>query len=201
MLSTVSLNSSMVSDPGSFAEEASPYRKYVEKHLKARGIRKTLSALHRITRGSLHRAKIALEKPNPAKFESNDLLSPNRASYPPHLEERLSSLPNHSEDDLELAKYGCWSEDFQAMNLPSFRAVYLFLCRVPRDIVHECLKIRLEQKPAQPSEWSLKQLMRECKEALRWGELVLGRVGIGKVIWANVGMDGVFRNCAQVGCS
>ena len=158
----------MVSDPGSFAEAASPYRKYVEKHLKARGIRKTLSALHRITRGPLHRAKIALEKPNPAKFESNDLLSPNRADYPPHLEERLSSLPTHSEDDLDLAKYGCWSEQFQAMNLPSFRAVYLFLCRVPRDIVHECLKIRLEQKPAEPSEWSLKQLMRECKEALRY---------------------------------
>ena len=167
MLSTGSLNSSMVSDPGSFADAASPYRKYVEKHLKARGIRKTLSALHRITRGPLHRAKIALEKPNPAKFESNDLLSPNRADYPPHLEERLSSLPTHSEDDLELAKYGCWSEQFQAMNLPSFRAVYLFLCRVPRDIGHECLKIRLEQKPAEPSEWSLKQLMRECKEALR----------------------------------
>ena len=26
------------------------------------------------------------------------------------------------------------------MNLPSFRAVYLFLCRVPKDIILECLK-------------------------------------------------------------
>ena len=31
-------------------------------------------------------------------------------------------------------------------------------------------QIRLEQKPAEPSEWSLKQLMRECKEALRYGQ-------------------------------
>ena len=56
------------------------------------------------------------------------------------------------------------------MNLPSFRAVYLFLCRVPRDIILECLKIRLEQKPLEPSELSIRQLMRECKEALRWWE-------------------------------
>ena len=34
MLSTGSLNSSMVSEPGSFSEATSPYRKYVEKHLK-----------------------------------------------------------------------------------------------------------------------------------------------------------------------
>ena len=33
MLSTGSLNSSMVSEPGSFSEATSPYRKYVEKNL------------------------------------------------------------------------------------------------------------------------------------------------------------------------
>ncbi len=53
------------------------------------------------------------------------------------------------------------------MRLPSFRAPYLFLCRAPLDVVHECLRIRLEQKPEQPSELSIRQLMRECKEALR----------------------------------
>merc|ERR1719471_628958 len=46
-------------------------------------------------------------------------------------------------------------------------AVYLFLCKVPKDIILECLKIRLEQKPLEPSELSIRQLMRECKEALR----------------------------------
>ena len=56
---------------------------------------------------------------------------------------------------------------FKAMNLPSFRAVYLFLCRVPKDIILECLKIRLEQKPLEPSELSIRQLMRECKDALK----------------------------------
>ena len=56
----------------------------------------------------------------------------------------------------------------QEINLPSFRAVYLFLCRVPKDVINECLKIRLEQKPLEPSELSIRQLMRECKDALRY---------------------------------
>ena len=38
-------------------------RKYVEKLLKTKGIRKTLQGLHKIIRGTLHRAKIALEMP------------------------------------------------------------------------------------------------------------------------------------------
>ena len=53
------------------------------------------------------------------------------------------------------------------MNLPSFRAAYLFLCKISKDIILECLKIRLEQKPVEPSELSIRQLMRECKDALR----------------------------------
>ena len=146
--------------------------------MKAKGIRKTLSTLNRITRGPLHRAKVALEK-----SDSDDLTSTG-GELPPHLEERFSSHPNLSEDNKHLVHYGCWSQQFmvfsisigwvysisshfQDMNLPSFRAVYLFLCRVPKDIILECLKIRLEQKPVEPSELSIRQLMRECKEALR----------------------------------
>ena len=156
-------------------------RKYVEKHLKTKGIRKTLSSLHRLTRGPLHRAKAALEKPY--LFSSDSTLpSNNGPKLHPYLEEKFSSLPNLSEDDKELAECGCWSQQFQvnvligsfslyiyfkAMNLPSFRAVYLFLCRVPKDIILECLKIRLEQKPLEPSELSIRQLMRECKDALK----------------------------------
>ena len=63
----------------------------------------------------------------------------------PHLEERFSSLPALSEDDQELRRFGCWAEQFHAMNLPSFRAVYLFLCRVPKDIILECLKASVNQ--------------------------------------------------------
>jgi len=145
--------------------DLSPYRRYVEKLLKTKGIRKTLQGLHKIIRGTLHRAKIALERPQGEEEGVNPTGS--YSQYHPHLEERFSSLPSPSDDDVELSGYGCWNPEFKAMNLPSFRATYLFLCRVPRDIMHECLIIRLEQKPLEPSELSIRQLMRECKEALK----------------------------------
>ncbi|XP_023342644.1 mitogen-activated protein kinase kinase kinase 4 isoform X2 [Eurytemora carolleeae] len=154
--------SSHMSD--SYFGEISPYRRYVEKLLKTRGIRKILQGLHKIIRGTLHRAKTALEPPQGLEDPG---AAPAYQPYHPHLEERCSSLPCPSEDDLDLSGFGCWNPEFASMNLPSFRATYLFLCRVPRDIMHECLIIRLEQKPLEPSELSIRQLMRECKEALK----------------------------------
>lgn len=48
-----------------------------------------------------------------------------------------------------------------------FRAAFIFLSRVPLDVIHEFLRIRLEQKPEQPSPLSVRQLMRELREGLR----------------------------------
>lgn len=48
-----------------------------------------------------------------------------------------------------------------------FRAAFVFLSRVPLDVVHEFLRMRLEQKPEQPSPLSVRQLMRELREGLR----------------------------------
>lgn len=77
------------------------------------------------------------------------------------MEERFCSHPVPSEDEKELKTYGVWNPEFVKMNLPSFRAPYLFLCRVPLDVIHECLKIRLEQKPQEPSELSIRQVRKE----------------------------------------
>ena len=60
----------------------------MEKHLKAKGIRKTLSTLNRITRGPLHRAKVALEN-----HDSEDLIITGR-EFPLHLQERFSDCQN-----------------------------------------------------------------------------------------------------------
>lgn len=47
------------------------------------------------------------------------------------------------------------------------RAAFVFLSRVPLDVIHEFLRMRLEQKPEQPSPLSIRQLMRELREGLR----------------------------------
>jgi len=46
-----------------------------------------------------------------------------------------------------LLSHGVSSEQFVDLSLPSFRPTYLFLVRIPLDIIHECLKLRLEQRP------------------------------------------------------
>lgn len=56
---------------------------------------------------------------------------------------------------------------FVDMKLPSFRSTYMLLVRIPLGVVHECLRMRLEQKPEkEPSLLSVRQLMRQCKEVL-----------------------------------
>lgn len=61
-------------------------------------------------------------------------------------------------EDEELKRYGYWSPETQSLKLPSYRAAYLFLARIPLDIVHEFLRIRLETKPKQPSNLSIIQV-------------------------------------------
>lgn len=64
-------------------------------------------------------------------------------------------------------------EDLLNMDLPSFQPAFLKLCRVLLNVIHECLKLRLEQRPAgDPSLLSIKQLVRECKDVLKGGLLM-----------------------------
>jgi len=46
-----------------------------------------------------------------------------------------------------LVSHGVSSPQFVDMSLLSFHPTYLFLVRIPLDIIHECLKLRLEQRP------------------------------------------------------
>lgn len=49
------------------------------------------------------------------------------------------------------------------MDLPSFEPAFLVLCRVLLNVIHECLKLRLEQRPAgEPSLLSIKQVCFSC---------------------------------------
>lgn len=53
-----------------------------------------------------------------------------------------------------------WVQRFEEMGLPSFRPLYLFLVRIPLDVLHEALRLRLEQQPeADPSLLSVRQVI------------------------------------------
>ncbi|XP_034936815.1 mitogen-activated protein kinase kinase kinase 4 [Chelonus insularis] len=120
------------------------YRKYIEEVLKTRGLSKSLNFLERLHTYVLRKANIAL-----TKYENSEMMN------------------EEYEGDKELKRYGMWSAESKALNLPSYASAFIFLSRVPLDVVHEFLRMRLEQKPEQPGPLSIRQLMREMREGLR----------------------------------
>ncbi|XP_054451451.1 mitogen-activated protein kinase kinase kinase 4 isoform X5 [Pteronotus mesoamericanus] len=142
------------------------YRPFVDKALKQMGLRKLILRLHKLMDGSLQRARIALVKNDqPTEFSEfpdpvwgSDYVQLSRS--PPPSEQRCSPVS--------------W-EELKSMDLPSFEPAFRVLCRVLLNVIHECLKLRLEQRPAgEPSLLSIKQvgLVRECKEVLKGGLLM-----------------------------
>ncbi|XP_051868161.1 mitogen-activated protein kinase kinase kinase 4 isoform X2 [Pristis pectinata] len=145
--------------------QMSIYRPFVDKALKQMGLRKLIMRLHKLMDGSLQRARVALEK-DVSTLEFFAVPEPlNCHDYLPVL--------SHTSSCTEQKNSSVSWEQLKAMELPSFQPAYLVLCRVLLNVIHECLKLRLEQRPAgEPSLLSIKQLVRECKEVLKGGLLM-----------------------------
>lgn len=76
------------------------------------------------------------------------------SDYLPELSRHLSSSEAHPELGADQVSW----KDLLDMELPSFQPAFLVLCRVLLNVIHECLKLRLEQRPAgEPSLLSIKQ--------------------------------------------
>ncbi|XP_044277489.1 mitogen-activated protein kinase kinase kinase 4 isoform X6 [Varanus komodoensis] len=140
------------------------YRPFVDKALKQMGLRKLILRLHKLMHGSLQRARMALIKSD-QQLEFSEYPDPILCSdYV-----QLSNSPASSDQKCSTVSW----EELKSMDLPSFEPAFLVLCRVLLNVIHECLKLRLEQRPAgEPSLLSIKQLVRECKEVLKGGLLM-----------------------------
>lgn len=52
-----------------------------------------------------------------------------------------------------------WKDVFRTLGLPSLRELYVFLIRIPLDVTHECIRLRLEHRPTgEPSSLSINQV-------------------------------------------
>lgn len=81
------------------------------------------------------------------------------SDYLPELSRHHESCGGPANPELG-AEHVSW-EDLMGMDLPSFQPAFLVLCRVLLNVIHECLKLRLEQRPAgEPSLLSIKQASR-----------------------------------------
>ncbi|XP_061646262.1 mitogen-activated protein kinase kinase kinase 4 isoform X2 [Phyllopteryx taeniolatus] len=146
------------------------YRPFVDKALKQMGLRKLILRLHKLMDRSLQRSRAALLRHTPA-LEFADF--PDPMLYNDYLPELSRNGSCSGSADPELGADQVSWEDLLDMDLPSFRPAFLVLCRVLLNVIHECLKLRLEQRPAgEPSLLSIHQLVRECKEVLKGGLLM-----------------------------
>uniref|UniRef100_A0A8C1RK58 Mitogen-activated protein kinase kinase kinase 4 n=1 Tax=Cyprinus carpio TaxID=7962 RepID=A0A8C1RK58_CYPCA len=142
------------------------YRPFVDKALKQMGLRKLILRLHKLMDRSLQRSRTALLSHVPLSAVPGYSLQ--HCDYLPELSRHVSG---QVEEEAESGRVS-WKE-LVDMDLPSFRPAFLVLCRVLLNVIHECLKLRLEQRPAgEPSLLSIKQLVRECKEVLKGGLLM-----------------------------
>ncbi|XP_026079392.1 mitogen-activated protein kinase kinase kinase 4 isoform X3 [Carassius auratus] len=145
------------------------YRPFVDKALKQMGLRKLILRLHKLMDRSLQRSRTALLSHMPTQeLSAVPGYSLQHCDYLPELSRPVSG---QVEEEAESGRVS-WKE-LMDMDLPSFRPAFLVLCRVLLNVIHECLKLRLEQRPAgEPSLLSIKQLVRECKEVLKGGLLM-----------------------------
>uniref|UniRef100_A0A671SHM2 Mitogen-activated protein kinase kinase kinase 4 n=1 Tax=Sinocyclocheilus anshuiensis TaxID=1608454 RepID=A0A671SHM2_9TELE len=145
------------------------YRPFVDKALKQMGLRKLILRLHKLMDRSLQRSRTALLSHMPAQeLSAVPGYSLQHCDYLPELSRHVSG---QVEEEAESGRVS-WKE-LVDMDLPSFQSAFLVLCRVLLNVIHECLKLRLEQRPAgEPSLLSIKQLVRECKEVLKGGLLM-----------------------------
>ncbi|XP_063218339.1 mitogen-activated protein kinase kinase kinase 4 isoform X2 [Bacillus rossius redtenbacheri] len=161
-----------------------PYRRYMEHVLKTRGLRKSIQFFDRTHKTVLKKAMLTLLN----QEESKDSSTAESKADPP------DSYPSPDEngeflfDDAErhdLKRYGYWSEDSRAMNLPSYCSMYLFLARVPVELTHQYLLMRLEEKPDCPSPLSVPQLVREFRDGISNAAYVKQRYKnlVNAVIW------------------
>jgi len=201
-----------------FPRKVSIYRRFVDKSLKHKGLRYIYHQLSHILRPLLYRVHAALKKPASLNFDSTNYVKLDQqtnqqcdqCSNSGMIDGKLCDCLNNRNfkqqhnnqtsnkeqtqpiipDDYsnELSQYGVWSISYQQMGLPTFHRPFFFLLRVTVDVIHECMLIRLEQQPEQPSNVSVGQLIRECKEVIKAGvqikqlyinlaQIVLGEAG------------------------
>nr|CAD7445295.1 unnamed protein product [Timema bartmani] len=126
-----------------------PYRKYMEHVLKTRGLKTSVNFLERLHKKVLQKAQVTFEKPT----DLDSIPSEDKEATITTVDDTYVG----DEDCEDLRRYGYWSKEYKALNLPSYLGAYLFLCSVPLELTHEYIIMRLEQKPDQPSVLSIRQ--------------------------------------------
>ena len=145
----------------------SRYREFVERSIRENGLIHIMKKVKEILYQSLQKARFLFidaceyvpKTNNSYKLFGNQLHTllemflklndKNMADYLHDIESEKDHIRNFSK----------YSKCFQDMNLPSFLDIFSFMVMIPLDIVHECIRFRIDFKPkVQPSHLSIRQV-------------------------------------------
>ncbi|KAG8232699.1 hypothetical protein J437_LFUL014717, partial [Ladona fulva] len=131
--------------------DISPYQLYIERMLKTKGLRKALHFIENLHRLLLCKSRISLRRPQDAGKNSKCPILDGRVSP------TIDGTSAMSEQEMkELQRHGFWCPEAQETGLPSYCSAFLFICRIPLDVIQAYLQIRYEQKPKKPSDLSIR---------------------------------------------
>ena len=152
----------------------SRYRKFVDKSLKQMGLSKLMGRLGKCLHRTLKRALntlvcqdsgkfVTFEEPLPNKMEEGLIsspLSPPPGGYhfPAQYFNQQRSQKRRRSSSTKRSLSGL-AQEFVKMGLPSFKLPFLRLLCVPVDVIHECMRLRLDHKPQkEPSALCIRQV-------------------------------------------
>nr|QMV48156.1 mitogen-activated protein kinase kinase kinase 4 [Plutella xylostella] len=144
--------------------EVSPYRHYLSEILKTQGVRRSMMFIQKLRKYILQKVYMTFEKPDSAHLDHYEEEEPAEGGGAREGDE--DARDEEVKNAYELRRYGCWSPESLAMNLPSYRGHFLLLSTVSMEVVHDYLALRLHAAPHRPSCLTIKQMIHELKEGI-----------------------------------
>ena len=162
-----------------------PYRKYVEKCMHSRGLKKTFEKIFEVVKDDMTRTVCFMDPNHSHPDNLSRALQEHCYELRRSLDHDYLNANSGSDDTLADQTFNdnikiahlCWSGRMQRLGLSGTSCLFYFLASVPVRLVCECLRLRLSQMPSQPSTLSVTQLVREYRESLRLGVAVRRKFG------------------------
>jgi hypothetical protein len=170
-----SKNSSLSkNDPIIYSNRQKIFGEFLRKRLTKFGLTKTCDEIRKVVLEKLPHALQALQID---RCERNVIGIDDHFYY--HLmplHHKCKEFIDNFKIDEETIKYGCKSDTFKRLEMPSFRPLYMYISNTILELMHMCLRIQIDNniknKRCKYSLLSIEVLCNECRECIEQAILV-----------------------------
>jgi hypothetical protein len=161
-------------DPIVYTNRQKIFGEFLKKRLTKYGLTKTCDEIRKVVLEKLPHALQALQID---RCERNVIGVDDHFYY--HLmplHHKCKEFIDNFKIDDETIKYGCKSDSFKRLELPSFRPLYMYISNIILELMHMCLRIQIDNnvknKRCKYSLLSIEVLCNECRECIEQAILV-----------------------------